>query len=199
MDGLRPGPRRRRRILGLAAGAGNAAAKHLARVACQDRSPKRPRDARFWAQNDRFGPDVVTFGEPFPKEPSKNDPKQPTTATSGPNPGSGPEILNLADVVVFLGCFGWVNINFDGFLEVFESSWPPWPQISPNGVPIVQLMFLYEARARARARARASYRNISCTIGNPFGHDWDQEGSKTEGNPSRNDFRHGSPCRLTMF
>ena len=30
-------------ILGLAAGAGNAAAKHLARVACQDRSPKRPR------------------------------------------------------------------------------------------------------------------------------------------------------------
>ena len=55
-------------------------------------------------------------------------------------------------------------------------------------------MFLYEARARARrarARARASYRNISCTIGNPFGHDWDQEGSKTEGNPSRHDFRHG--------
>ena len=49
-------------VLGLAAGAGNAAAKHLARVACQDRSPKRPRDARFWAQNDRFGPDVVTFG-----------------------------------------------------------------------------------------------------------------------------------------
>ena len=42
-------------------------------------------------------------------------------------------------------------------------------------VPIVQLMFLYEARARARA----SYRNISCTIGNPFWHDWDQEGSKT--------------------
>ena len=40
-------------------------------------------------------------------------------------------------------------------------------------VPIVQLMFLYEARARA------SYRNISCTIGNPFWHDWDQEGSKT--------------------
>ena len=36
MDGLRPGPRRRCRILGLAAGAGNAAAKHLARVACQD-------------------------------------------------------------------------------------------------------------------------------------------------------------------
>ena len=44
MDGLRPGPRRRRRILGLAAGAGDAAPKHLARVACQD-AKSRPRDA----------------------------------------------------------------------------------------------------------------------------------------------------------
>ena len=35
---------------------------------------------------------------------------------SGPNPGSGPENLGLADVVVFFRCFGWVNINFDGFL-----------------------------------------------------------------------------------
>ena len=63
----------------------------------------------FWAQNDRFG------REPFPKESSKNDPKQHKIATSGPNPGSGPEILSLADVVVFFGCFGWVNINFDRF------------------------------------------------------------------------------------
>ena len=70
----------------------------------------------FWAQNDRFGPDVVTFGvNLFPKESRKNDPKQPKMATSGPNPGSGPENLGLADVLV-LGCFGWVNINFDGFL-----------------------------------------------------------------------------------
>ena len=42
---------------------------------------------------------------------------------------------------------------FDGFLWVFD---PSWSQSSQNGVPIVQLMFLYEARARARARARAS-------------------------------------------
>ena len=95
--------------------------------------------------------------------------------TSGPNPGSGPENLGLADVVVFFGWFGWVNINFDGFPQVFDS---PWPQLSQNAFSIVQLMLAYEARARARARA--SYRNISCTIGNPFWHDWDQEGSKNK-------------------
>ena len=71
-------------ILGLAAGAGNAAAKHLARVACQDRSPKRPGDARFWAQNERFGPDVVTFGvNPFQKNQVKmtqNNPQLPHLA-----------------------------------------------------------------------------------------------------------------------
>ena len=49
-----------------------------------------------------------------------------------------------------------------------------------SGVPIVFMMFLYEARARARARA--SYRNIGCTIGTPFWLDWDQEESKTQGN-----------------
>ena len=43
-------------------------------------------------------------------------------------------------------------------------------KVPKSGVPIVQLMFLYEARA--------SYRNISCTIGTPFWLDWDQEGSK---------------------
>ena len=70
----------------------------------------------FWAQNDRFGPDVVTFGvNPSQKNQVKNDPKQHKIGTSGPNPGSGPEILSLADVVVFFGCFGWVNIYFDRF------------------------------------------------------------------------------------
>ena len=65
----------------------------------------------------RFGPDVVTFGVNLSqKNQEKNDPKQPKMATSAPNPGSGPENLGLADVVVFLGCFGWVNINFVGFL-----------------------------------------------------------------------------------
>ena len=39
----------------------------------------------------------------------------------------------------------------DGFPSVFD---PSWSQSCPNGFPIVQLMFLYEARARARARAR---------------------------------------------
>ena len=77
--------------------------------------PKDPAMLGSGAQNDRFGPDVVTFGV-NPSQKKKNDPKQPKIATSGPNPGSGPEILSLADVVVFLGCFGWVNINFDGFL-----------------------------------------------------------------------------------
>ena len=48
-----------------------------------------------------------------------------------------------------------------------------------SGVPIVLMMFLYEARARA------SYRNISCTIGTPFGLDWEQKGSKTQGKPSK--------------
>ena len=38
--------------------------------------------------------------------------------------------------------------------------------------PIVQLMFLYEARARARA----SYRNNISIIGKPFWLDWNQEG-----------------------
>ena len=35
----------------------------------------------------------------------------------------------------------------DGFPSVFD---PSWSQSCPNGFPIVQLMFLYEARARAR-------------------------------------------------
>ena len=38
------------------------------------------------------------------------------------------------------------EVIFDGFPWVFE---PSWSQSSQNGVPIVQLMFLYEARARA--------------------------------------------------
>ena len=44
--------------------------------------------------------------------------------TSGPIPGSGSENLGLADVVVIFRCFRWVNINFDGFPEVFDPSWP---------------------------------------------------------------------------
>ena len=35
----------------------------------------------------------------------------------------------------------------DGFPSVFD---PSWSQSCQNGFPIVQLMFLYEARARAR-------------------------------------------------
>ena len=42
-----------------------------------------------------------------------------------------------------------------------------------NEVPIVPMMFLYEARARA------SYRSIIGTIGNPFWLNWGQEESKT--------------------
>ena len=51
------------------------------------------------------------------------------------------------------------TVIFDGFPWVFH---PSWPQSSQNGVPIVQLMFLYEARAHA------SYRNIISTIGTHF-------------------------------
>ena len=36
-----------------------------------------------------------------------------------------------------------------GFPQLFDS---PWPQLSQNGSPIVQLMLAYEARPRARAR-----------------------------------------------
>ena len=39
------------------------------------------------------------------------------------------------------------EVIFDGFLWVFD---PSWSQSNQNGVPIVQLMFLCEARARAR-------------------------------------------------
>ena len=42
-----------------------------------------------------------------------------------------------------------------------------------SGVPIVLMMFLYEARARLVQE------------GTPFGIDWDQEGSKTQGKPSK--------------
>ena len=38
------------------------------------------------------------------------------------------------------------KVNFYGFSWVFD---PSGSQSSPNGVPIVQLMFLYEAHARA--------------------------------------------------
>ena len=41
------------------------------------------------------------------------------------------------------------KVIFDGFPWVLD---PSWSQSSQNGVPIVQLMFLFEARARARAR-----------------------------------------------
>ena len=73
------------------------------------------------AHNDRIGPDVVTLGVNLSQKnqnkhdnlwPHKTTPKM---TTSGPNPGSGPEILSLADVVVSFGCFGWANINFDRF------------------------------------------------------------------------------------
>ena len=66
----------------------------------------------FWAQNDRFRPDVVTVGVNLSqKNQNKNDNIWPNFSqnnqniTSGPNPGSGPEKLGLADVVVFFGCF----------------------------------------------------------------------------------------------
>ena len=49
------------------------------------------------------------------------------------------------------------EVIFDGFSWIFD---PSWSQSSQNGVPIAQLMFLYEARA---------YRNIISTIGTPFG------------------------------
>ena len=55
------------------------------------------------------------------------------------------------------------KVIFDGFPWVFDLF---CTQSSQNGVPIVQLMFLYEAHARARARA--SYRNIISTIGTPL-------------------------------
>ena len=51
------------------------------------------------------------------------------------------------------------KVILDGFLGVFDAS---GSQSSQNGVPIVLMMFLYEARARA------SYRNIISTIGTPF-------------------------------
>ena len=44
----------------------------------------------FWAQNQGFGPDVVTFGV--------NPPKQPKMTSSGPNPGFGPESLGLGQM-----------------------------------------------------------------------------------------------------
>ena len=72
----------------------------------------------------------------------------------------------------FLVVLDGLTLTLIGFVRFLG---PPGSKEAKNGVPIVQLMFLYEARARARA----SYRNISCTIGNPFWHDWDQEGSKT--------------------
>ena len=43
------------------------------------------------------------------------------------------------------------KVIFDGFPWVFD---PFCSQSSQNGVPIVQLMFVYEVQARARARAR---------------------------------------------
>ena len=154
--------------------------------------------------NHGFGPDVVTPGV----NPPQNNPNWPHLAqtqglenlglgqmwshenTSGINmsqnnqksphlpkprfwarkPGFGP------DVVVLFVCFGWVNFNFDGFPWVFD---PPWPQSSQNGFPIVQLMFLYEAR---------SYRNIIRTIGTPFLRQWDQERSKKTQKPSEMPF-----------
>ena len=60
------------------------------------------------------------------------------------------------------------KVIFDGFVGVFNLS---WSQSSPNAVPIVLMMFLYEAHARA------PYRSIISTIGNPFWLNWDQEGS----------------------
>ena len=84
-------------------------------------NPKRPHLAQIQVLGPKpgFGPDVVFVGcfgarlheNTFGLNVSQN--KQKFTA-SGPNPGSGPENLGLADAVVFFG-FGWVNINFDGF------------------------------------------------------------------------------------
>ena len=75
-----------------------------------------------WAHNDRIGPDVATFGVNLSQKnqnkhdnigPHKTTPKM---TTSGPNLGSGPENPGSGpDVVVFFGCVGWVNINFDRF------------------------------------------------------------------------------------
>ena len=43
----------------------------------------------------------------------------------------------------------WFNAIVDAFSWVLD---PSRSQSSPNGVPIVLMMLLYEARARARAR-----------------------------------------------
>ena len=53
------------------------------------------------------------------------------------------------------------KVIFDGFPWVFD---PSWSQSCQNGFPIVQLMFLYEARARA-PRTRAS----AAQLGTQFG------------------------------
>ena len=50
------------------------------------------------------------------------------------------------------------KVIFDGFPWVFD---PSWSQSCQNGFPIVQLMFLYEARARARL------------VQEHHGHNWD--------------------------
>ena len=42
---------------------------------------------------------------------------------------------------------------------------PSWSQSSQNGVPIVQLMFLYEARARARLVQEHHEHNWDPTFG----------------------------------
>ena len=44
------------------------------------------------------------------------------------------------------------KVIFDGFPWVLD---PSWAQSSQNGVPIVQLMILHEARERTRVRERA--------------------------------------------
>ena len=64
-------------ILGLAAGAGNAAAKHLARVACQDANsePKRPRDA-----HDAAAYPIRTSPKRSKKQTTQNNPKLPHLA-----------------------------------------------------------------------------------------------------------------------
>ena len=66
------------------------------------------------------------------------------------------------------------KVIFDGFSWVVD---PSWSQSSQNGVPIVQLMFLYEARGRAPRTGTSSAQlgphfwplSVKSTIGTPFG------------------------------
>ena len=79
------------------------------------------------------------------------------------------------------GCFVLLGFE-DPVLSSLTESGPKWSPNCADDVPV------------RGARARASYRNISCSIGTPFCLDWDQEGSKTQGKPSKmtSDMVHGA-------